>query len=440
MALFQAHLAWALTACAAVLPLVGCGGRSDLESAGGATGPTGPTSPTDVDDPCPSAVSGPKPMAGSCSTRDGRMRARAPHAPHLTWSSTLPAVADSSFSVTTDASGHAYVLVVDDLYGSTALRRVEAASGVIDWTTPFSAIAQTSVPIVLSHGGVDLFAHGAPGGFSSFDPETGARTAAAFDLTPYASTPQDPAVGADGSLYITHFGVEGAPTAPIVSRVAPDGAVLWTSHDLGALVPGTSDAFTLTNVALGKDDLVVVDVSMAMSPMEAQAVVALDPATGAVRWSTPLPFSPMSPSSGPMVESDGTIAILVEAAAQGSNLVLLDPATGAPTTLAGPVLATGVSGVTKDGIFLVPWMGGLEAIAGDGTTLWNRTTSAGAILTSDDTVILVEEPLTAIDAASGTTKWQVSLGAAAGCVSDVALTSEGGLVGGCEGALFGAGD
>jgi len=164
-------------ACLAAETLLGCGARTQLDALG--SGTSGGFSGAD---PCPAAVSGPKAMAGNCSTRDGRSRVVAPSAPHVTWTAKLPT--DSSgmlgpSALATGGAGDAYVMTQGEFDESVAaLRRVRVADGTIEWTAPISPDEQTATPVVLSSGGVDLFAYGPQymESLFTFDAATGTST------------------------------------------------------------------------------------------------------------------------------------------------------------------------------------------------------------------------------------------------------------------------
>jgi PQQ-like domain len=434
-----------LPACAAALLVLGCGSRSQLDALGVSGTGSGGGVVAPVGDPCPAAVSGPKAMAGNCSTRDGRSRVAAPSAPHVTWTTKLPG---GSFeqagpsAIATDASGHAYVMTWgNDHLSMAALRRVSVVDGSIDWTAPFLLDGQTGAPIVLSHGGVDLFALDATGtqnfdAVFTFDSATGASmsTTFGFDLD---DAPGDVAVGVDGSLYVTH---EDGETAS-VSRVAPDGTVLWTSVDFGALAPpGMNGTLFLdgTRIALGKGDLVVV-AGYIGTPTgdDTTSVIALDPATGSARWTTTLAGGFVG---GPAVHADGTIVLLTD----WTQLVVLDPEKGTPTTKTVAGKLSEMFAVTTGGVVLAgsDTASGtdLVAIGSDGSTLWSGPTGK-ATIASDGTVISFGAEITALDGASGQMKWQLSPPVPGTCIVDGALTSEGGIVAlQCDGTLFGASD
>src|SRR6185437_10453655 len=161
--------------------------------------------------------------------------------------------------------GHAYVVTQGEEDESVSgLRRVNVADGTVDWTDPISPDEETSTPIVLAHGEVDLCAYGAQTMESvfMFNPASGVSTSTTFGFTLYYA-PSDLAVGADGSLYVTHEeGVGTVKQTTFVSRVGPTGNVLWTSVDLGTVAPpdqyGDGEIFPST-IALAKGDLVVIE-------------------------------------------------------------------------------------------------------------------------------------------------------------------------------------
>ena len=194
----------------------------------------------DLSDPCPSAVSGSKPMIGNCSTRDGRARVSAPIAPRLKWAILLPSPMASLSQLATDATGHAYVVAAAQAPGTSWFGRVRLSDGTVEWAGQIAAVQPTEVPIVLSSGPVDLCSSGGQDSIDAlltFAPQTGASTSTTFGLD-LSNSPGNFAVGADGSAYVTH--VEGGGTShqtTLISRVSPGGVVLWTSVDLATLGP-----------------------------------------------------------------------------------------------------------------------------------------------------------------------------------------------------------
>jgi hypothetical protein len=358
-------------------------------------------------------------MAGNCSTRDGRSRVGAPSSPHLTWMAKLPTDSTGQggpSAIATDASGNAYVIATGELDESiAALRRVRASDGTIEWTDPITTDEETSTPIVLSHGGVDMFAYNAMTAESlfTFDHASGASTSTTFGVTLY-DAPGDLAVGSDGSLYLTHAeGVGTIKQTTFVSRVAPGGSILWTSVDLATLGPppeyddGFIDPMTL---ALAKDDLVIAAYVVVAKTGDASVTSAFDAATGVMRWTTVLPGELVG---GPVVRADGSIVALLSQSAPATSLVVFDPQCGVPLTtpLSGGVFQ--VSAVALDGTVIGGadsgnGITGLVAIASDGTALWNGPGFGNATIASDGTVVSFGSNITALDGATGQVKWQLA--------------------------------
>jgi outer membrane protein assembly factor BamB len=414
-----------LAAATVLTTLVGCGARSELEV------PVPPLGAV-VEDVCRAAVSGPKAMAGNCSTRDGRSRVSGPTAPHVTWTTTLATespIQVGGSSVATDDAGSAYVVTGGD-FETAIFWRVHDADGTVDWSVPLPP-ESSGVPIVLSQGGIDLLTRAfsdTTQKVSTFDPTSGAATVTSFDFQFLDLVP--PAVGADGSLFMLHDG-----TGTFVAHVEPGGTVLWSS-----LAPGMTSSTAA--IALGKDDLVV---TMGQATTGVGAVVnAFEPTGGAPLWSTPLAGEPVG---GPVVRSDGTVAVLINAAPT-LYLVILDPESGKPTLSPVSADAFQIIGVTTDGVVIGGGdMGSgapqLVALGSDGAVLWTHPGGGNATLTSDGAVIAFgpSTGITAIDAATGATRWQLPPPVPSACIADGALTSRGGIVAlQCDGTLFGAGD
>jgi hypothetical protein len=429
------------------------GGSSGSSSGGGSSG-SGSSSGgvTPQQDPCPSAVSGPKPMFGNCSTRDGRSRAPAPTAPHVTWTTKLPTDSSGSLglsALSTDGSGNAYVVTTGQFDESiAALRRVRASDGTIVWSRPISPDQESTTPIVLASGGIDMFAY-APGDHDSvftFDATSGSSTSTTFGFSLYDAPPYL-AVGRDGSLYVTHQdGVGTAHTTTYVSRVGPDGAVRWSTVDLATLgpLPQTDGDVSPSILALGRDDLVVIFTFVLQKSGQVSVAHAFDPATGAVRWSQPIDGELIG---GPVVRSDGTIVAVVDAGPAGtSNLAILQPDTGALTEHPLSMNAFEIYAVTVDGVVISgadagQGVTGLVALADDGSILWTTPGSLHATIASDGTVVAFGPTLRGLDPATGTAKWEVAPPQTASCIADAALMGDGGIVAlQCDGTLFGASD
>lgn len=440
------------------------GGASVLED--GSSGPdTGSGPDSGSDDLCPSAISGPSAMSRNCSTRDGRSRVLAPRSPHVTWTTKLPL--DGPYigpgALSTDASGHVYVVSTDQFgaEATSAIRRVNASDGTIDWTTPIVPDDNTGKAVLLSAGGVDLFAYGMADQVSlfTFAPASGTSTSTTLGLDLYDLL-TGLAVGTDGSLYFIYED-DSEPESPsaYVTRVAPDGTTLWRSADIQTLSPPAlypQDGANPGDVALGVGDLVVVinDVLAESSEnSELCVAIALDPATGKTLW-TSTPAVTGTLSGGPVIRPDGSVAALL-GNGPSSTLVNFDPATGAFTIQVLPSASNGLFAVTREGVILAG-MGmatgngieGVSAIAEDGTVLWTQPRALDATIASDGTVIARAgtagggaTSILALDVATGATKWELQPPVSGPTIWYVALTSEGGVVGEqADGTLFGASD
>jgi hypothetical protein len=424
--------------------LLGCGARSQLDALA-----TTSTSGGGAGDPCPSAVTGPRAMTGSCSTRDGRSRVAAPTAPHVTWTTKLPTDSSGTLgtsAIATGGSGEAYVVTEGAFDESVAaLRRVSVTGGTIEWAAPITPDEQTSTPVVLASGGVDLFAYDASTTQSlfTFDASSGTSTSTTFGVSLYDSG-LDVAVGADGSLYVTHSNDVGeASPMTFISRIAPGGAVLWTTADLGTLGPppqfGDVDPSV---VALGKDDLVVVLVGVITASGDFVVADAFEPATGVPRWSTTIAGSTVG---GPVVMADGTIAALVDVTGPTSSLVLLDTE-GMPTISPLASGAFEIFGVTTGDLIIAGadtgnGVSGIVALRRDGSLAWTFPGPGAATLDGKGTILAYGPNITALDEATGATKWQLTPPVTTPCVIDAALASDGSMVALlCDGTLFGARD
>lgn len=442
----------------------GSGGSSGSSgSSGGSSGSSGSSSGSvgPQKDTCPSAVSGPQAIFGNCSTRDGRSRVPAPASPHVTWTTKLPT--DSSgqvgFSViATDAAGNVYVATEGQNNTSTAaLRRVSGADGSIAWTMPIQPDAETTTPIVLSSGGVDLSESLSASttqddaAVFTFNPATGSATSTTFgfDNLDTVSPPfgANIAVGSDGSLYVTHQANPALDdTKTYISRVGPDGTVLWTTPDLSTFGPPltyqlTVVTFYASTVALAKDDLVVVLWTVTDPSQDYETIaLAFDAATGQLKWKTPIQGET---TGGPVVRSDGSIVALVQGQSP-TSLVILDADTGSLRESLLSEQVWGLFAVTQGGVVLAGANTGYgtEAIADDGSFLWVRTGATARTVASDGTVVAWgSSTIVGLDETSGTTKWELAAPSPSACIQSLALTSNGTLVAlQCDGTLFGASD
>ena len=421
-------------------------------------------------DPCPSALlaGAPRAMSQNCSTRDGRTRVRGPSNPHMTW--LAPVVPQVPLGMDTqlaaDASGAVYLVATKSVESSAWLARLSGETGAVDWLTPFEPVLSSlwfPAPLLLANGTVEIFGGGATGfGLDRFSVMTGADTTST--LAPGVAS-GNPAVGADGSLYVAYQGVPPTlnfPTSCEVSRLTADGAVVWTSTVLD-LMGAMDTSGNGSTIALTADGLVIeaLAVNADASPPFGD-LFALDSATGATEWELPIGADFIG---GPTVASDGSILLLV---APSSGFV----GTPTPTTLLvvgpdgsmknqvrlgslDPNGAAELFGVTLDGAALI----GVSASRGanDGAlALVNLSASAAsairwqwmnssdtfpaATIAADGTIVLATgTAVEGIDPVGGSRLW--SLASPAGCVRDVTLTSSGGLVVlQCDDSVFGAGD
>lgn len=392
-------------------------------------------------------------MFANCSTRDGRSRVRAPSAPHLTWVAhpvTFSSGVLGGSAVATDNSGNAYVVIAGANDATVAsVERTRVDDGSVAWTSPIAPDMSTTMPVVLPSGRVDLLALTAnrQDALFTFDTKSGAATTATFgfDLNGAQAAL---AVGVDGSLFFAHSDGAGtySPTH-VISRVAVDGSVSWTSVDLSTLGPPPVDRVDVhpSTLALAKDDLVIVVISTVTSSGPGAVASAFDGATGALRWFTPLQGQPVG---GPALRSDGSIVTLLEDGGV-SDLVDFDPANGAAAIhpLAIPVI--NLQAITEDGVVIAgadaPGAGfELVALARDGTVLWTYASAAssfGATIAEDGTIVTFGKHLAALDPGTGTPRWELAGPPPDPCIFDMALTSMGGIVAlGCYGTLFGASD
>jgi hypothetical protein len=416
-----------VSAVAGVALATGCSARSQLEVGSGSG--------------CRAAVSGPKPMAGNCSTRDGQSRVSAPTAPRVKWTTNLPgsgpalypSLTQLSFGLVTDDSGHAYLVTPGAGVVDAAVRRVDVASGAIDWAVPYPPFPFLDTPVILSAGTIDLMASGS---VLSFNPSSGASTGTNFGLS-FDEYMPDLGVGVDGSLYVIH-GLSLAEGPVALSRVMPGGMVLWTSVPLGTLGPFVGGQNT-SSVALAPGDLAVVFRGGQTLDGWRTVVAAFDPGTGVARWTTPIP---LDCGSGPVVRPDGAIVVLCDTDS-GPDLIVLDPVSGAASTQPLPGPALQIFGVTQSGAVIAgDGSGNFTAIDASGTTLWSiQNDATDASIAQDGTIITFGSEVSAIDGATGKTRWTLGSVVPGSHVVGGALTSKGGIVGLTdEGTLFGASD
>ncbi len=451
------HLARFLRAFPTVALLAtGCGARTPLS-----VGDSVPPVDVPVDggtfatDPCPFAVlpGAPKPMAGNCSTRDGRSRVPAPRAPRVTWTKPALSVAmQTGTTLATDASNHAYVLANDATSFDLSLRRIDASNGAIDWTSPFVPGMDTMpTPFILQSGRPEIIAT-LPSEITAFDFATGDTLSIATPNLEFGLLTADPAIGTDGSLYLlSNLNGDGSSGAPfVVARVAPNGSILWTSTELSAVAEPTPPATHVegfpTGIALGLDGTVLVLFDGLATPYaELTVVIALDPTTGGVLWEQTLDGQALD---GPVVAPDGSVAVVSYVTSEETDLILLEP-TGAVRRRVNVPTTNHLCGVATNGTFVVFLeLGGGEfgvtAIDPSGAMLWQQTGSfVDALLSSDDAVVVFGDDVRAYELATGATRWSHAPpndDYPAG-VCSAAMASSGTIVAlQCNGTPFGLGD
>jgi outer membrane protein assembly factor BamB len=455
------------------------GGRPDADAmaspdADAMVTPAGDAAVCEVDasgpDLCPSALlaGAPRAMLANCSTRDGRSRVVGPTSPHVTWSTQVipPPVGESSFmELAADASEGVYLVVGDDDDDFGSFVRLDASSGLVDWTTPFDPLPNAyAAPLLLADGLVEFFAadskdHGVA--LDSFAPMTGAATSLGLPaLSPVYSG--DAAVGMDGSLYVAYpiQSATGMPE-PVVSRLTPTGVVTWTSQALASLLPPATVKLAFVTpgtLALGPGDLVLVPLAVqAPSSPPTAYLVALDPASGAVAWTRPV----MGPIiGGPAVTPNGSIVVLVgpplftSAGPEPTSLFFYDPSgaqeleVGLGTWTAAALFAVAHDGSVVLGVQSGPATGigydQLYVIHECANYNWTVGTKGlmTATLDAHGTVLAATSvSLLGLDVASGKLLWSVPAQHAGASILDATFTSSGGIVAvETDGSAFGASD
>jgi outer membrane protein assembly factor BamB len=432
----------------------GCGARTPLEvlpSDAGSPGLPDAAGLIPAADRCPSAVlaGAPKPMGRYCSTRDGRTRAPAPRAAHVTWTGNIP-ITDGSHALgastlTTDASGHAYFAAAGGYGGSQTMQRIDSATGVVDW-----AMAPQGVPLalLLSTGKVET-TDGDPLTLASIDPASGVES-------PFATLgywdDADYAIGADGSFYFV-YGLDLGSANPSrqISRVGPDGAVAWTSVSLATLgPPPLYGDVNPSGIALGRDDTVLVSIDVPRKDTTYDLLIALAPDTGQVRWTHAFTDQVLG---SPIVAADGSIVVAVVGLPNSTQIVVLEATGQVRRSFAVPAPAAsqdvfGLLATALDGTLIVETDGaqgasGLVAVTPTGAALWHSDLQLlDATVTSDGSVLARDSfDLTLLDLATGSTRWVLSPPHPGVCISEAEITSSGGIVGlQCDGTLFGAAD
>jgi outer membrane protein assembly factor BamB len=417
---------------------------------------------------CPSALlpGAPRAMFANCSTRDMRSRVFGPTAPHVTW--VTPVIMDASgrssfVGLAADASGSAYLVVGDGDADNGALVRVDAATGIVQWTTPFEPLPPSYMaPLLLSNGALEFVAAPAMGAgivLDQFNVATGQDTPASFPLS-QAPSSEDPAVGADGSLYVAYPPSLGSSDL-VVSRLSVDATTItWTTPTLRSLLP--SDVSPLatefpSTLALGLDGLVIVPLTVdGRDSLPVVFVLGLDPTRGSVRWVRPLSGQLLG---GPAVAKDGSIAILLGPAfsttggPEATSLVVLEPSgEKRHETSLGALGTAGLLAVAEDGTVLIGTENSesalgystLLAVDATGQEKWTLGMDGLFTLTIDErgTIFaVVRLGILGLDPTDGHVSWSLHAPRPGVSVLDLSLTSSGGIVAEeSDGTVFGASD
>ena len=111
-------------------------------------------------------------------------------------------------------------------------------------------------------------------------------------------------------------------------------------------------------------------------------------------------------------------------------------------------IATGafdILAVAENGVVIVDGasgsgVSGVSAVRSDGSVLWTHDLVNHATVAAGGVVVAFGPSIVALDVDSGSTLWELAPPSGS-CIFDVALTSDGELVGiQCDGTLFGASD
>jgi hypothetical protein len=412
---------------------------------------------------CPFAVQqgAPKPMAGSCSTRDGRARAPAPVSPHVTWaSSPIQFYQGQGTALSSDAEGHAYLTFwPSGDVEQWSMSEIDGATGNVEWTTPFSPNGDSSpaTPFVPASGVVQTLG-GMPPQLLSFN-ASGSTTSTALPATNggIAFPTPDPAIGADGALYLLTTPGAGVDGPATVVKIDPQGNTIWRSPDLPVSPPPATSVtvFALSDVALAPNGLVLLELGLLLSPYANDTViVALDPATGAPEWSNV--YSGQQ-DGNLVVGSDGTVITSLFSAVDGGStpsVLMLDTngnekhRTTVPGTQSAWPLAVTAEGTLVVGTQFEGGDSGMVAISAAGDILWNRSgppfegVNDGA-LSSNGAFVTYGTELFALEVSSGATIWSVEApaGVGFGGICNATLTTGATVVAlACNGIVFGVGD
>jgi outer membrane protein assembly factor BamB len=328
-----------------------------------------------------------------------------------------------------------------------SIRRLSAANGAAQWALDIEITDATEWPVLRSTGVIDVFARDAEfnPALLQIDTQSGAFTTTNFGFDFY-SGPPNPAVGADGSLYLVHSENVGTVSAhTFFSRVRPDGFVSWTTPDLASVVATSPDTKlqSPSTLALGVADRVFSVVSTITSAGTGCIVLALDADSGARLWQSDFLGQPLG---GPAVRPDGSVAILL-GPLEASRLVILDGQSGTPTAHKLDFGGFGIHAITRSGNAIIATnegkgATGLAAVDGDGKTQWTHAVPVrSATLGANGMLFVVGSTLLGLDSATGATRWELAPPNPESCLLDGALTSGSGIVAvQCDGTVFGAAD
>lgn len=431
-----------------------CGSRSPLSlptesgsgGAGAVAGAGGSGGIEPILDRCVSATAGPASMWRNCSSRDGRSRVPVPVKPRLTWTQ-VGATKLGPAVLTTGPESDVYVVSGKFNSSQGSIRRLGAAGGAEQWALDIEITDATAWPVFRSTGVIDVFARDAEfnPALLQIDAQSGAFATTNFGFDFY-SGPPNPAVGADGSLYLVHSENVGTVSEhTFFSRVRSDGVVSWTTPDLAFLVATSADTKlqSPSTLALGAADRVFTVVSTITAAGTGGIVLALDADSGAPLWQSEFLGQHLG---GPAVRPDGSIAILL-GPLEAARLVFLDAQSGTPTTHKLNFGGSAIHVITRFGDAIIATnegkgATGLVAVDGDGKTRWTHAVPVrSATLGANDTLFVVGSTLLGLDSATGATRWELAPPNPESCILDGALTSSGKIVAvQCDGTVFGAAD
>ena len=322
-------------------------------------------------------------------------------------------------ALTADVSGIVYA--ASSLADQAWLARIESGTGVVDWSASFASSA-VPAPLLLANGAIEDFGtRSTQLLIDRFDPGSGHVTSTR--LGDFTNGTGQPAVGGDGSLYLSYS--HGTPMGAlgVVSRIRPDATIAWTTTLTSGRTPGDTGISTL---ALTVGGLAIAGVEATAGPA---TVVALDTTSGAVVWSMALDGTP---GLNPAVAPDGSIAVVAN---HGTNETLYVLESTGAVRVSLEVDGNGrIYAIALDGTILV---GGSDLIALSGRLepMWKApgTEVAAATIDANGSVIVTfRDRIESLDLVTGTANWTVAAPDAVPCIGNATLTSAAGIVGiGC---------